>query len=318
MKRHRESRAKWSRQFIEMNHAHGFALRARQRIGIFLFAILSLAVSVDLAAQDKSSLWRVSTGADSIYVLGSIHYLRAENYPLKKAVMDAFDQSKRLVLEIDLNAVSPEAAQRLTMEKAIYHDGTTLPQHVSPETYQSVSQRASQMGIDLRLLSPMKPWFAAVTLVAMRLQEIGLDPKLGVDQYLAAEAKRRSKLTSGLETLEFQLGLLDQLSKADQELMLRETVAELELLDQNINEIVRSWANGDEAKLAKLLLAGMMEYPEIHQKIVVERNRRWLPEIEDLLQQKSGAMVVVGAAHLVGPDGIIEMLKAKGYSVEQK
>ena len=300
-----------------MSHAHRFTLRGL-RIGAVLLTILSLAASVDLGAQEKTSLWSVSKDASSIYLLGSIHYLRAENYPLKKSIMDAFDQSKRLILEIDLNSISPETAQRLTMEKAVYHDGTTLPQHVGPEVYQAVARRAAQMGVDIRLFTPMKPWFAAVTLVAMKLQAIGLDPKLGVDQYLATEAKRRGKPTSGLETLEFQLGLLDKLSKTDQELMLRETVAELELLDQNINEIVASWANGDEAKLAKLLLAGMIEYPEIHQKVIVERNRRWLPEIEDLLQQKSGAMVVVGAAHLVGRDGILEMLKAKGYSVEQK
>jgi uncharacterized protein len=99
--------------------------------------------------------------------------------------------------------------------------------------------------------------------------------------------------------------------------MLRETVTELDLLDRNINDIVQSWVNGDDGLLAKLLLAGMMEYPEIHQKIIVDRNRRWLPEIEKSLQKGSGAMIVVGAAHLVGQDGVIEMLKAKGYSVEQ-
>jgi uncharacterized protein YbaP (TraB family) len=164
----------------------------------------------------------------------------------------------------------------------------------------------------------MKPWFAAITLVATKLKALGLAPGLGVDQHLAAEAKRRGKPTSGLETLEFQIGLLDQLSKQNQEAMLRETVTELDLLDRNINEIVRSWVEGDEVVLTKLLLAGMMEFPEIHEKIIVERNRRWLPEIEKFLREGSGAIVVVGAAHLVGQDGIIEMLKTKGYSVEQK
>jgi uncharacterized protein YbaP (TraB family) len=233
-------------------------------------------------------------------------------------MLDAFEASKRLVLEIDLNTTSAENAQRVTLEKAVYRDGTSLPQNISEDTYQLAARRATQLGIDMRLLNPMKAWFAALTLIAIKLQAIGLDPSLGVDRYLATEAKRHGKPTSGLETLEFQIGLLDQLSKKDQELMLRETVGELDLLDQNINDIVRSWIDGNDALLAKLLLAGMMEYPEVHQKIVVERNRRWLPEIEKLLQQGSGAMVVVGAAHLVGQDGVIEMLKAKGYSVEQK
>ena len=271
-----------------------------------------------LPAQEKSLLWKVSNDKNSIFLLGSIHYLRKENYPLNKAILDAFAASKTLVLEIDLNSVAPEAAQRVTLEKAVYRDGTTLPQNIAQDTYQLAAQRASDLGIDLRIMNPMKPWFAALTLVAIKLQALGLDANAGVDRYLANQAKRLGKPTRGLETLEFQIGLLDQLSKKDQELMLRETVTELELLDKNINEIVQLWLKGEGDQLAKLLLAGMMEYPDLHQKIIVERNRRWLPEIEKLIQQASGAMVVVGAAHLVGKDGIVEMLKAKGYSVGQK
>jgi uncharacterized protein len=296
---------------------HACATGACRLILTLVLALVWFGAGTDLSAQEKSLLWKVSKNANSIYLLGSIHYLRKENYPLKKVILDAFEASQRLVLEIDLNATSAESAQRVTMEKAVYRDGTSLPQNIGEDTYQLAARRATQLGIDMRLLHPMKTWFAALTLIAIKLQAIGLDPNLGVDRFLANEAKRRGKPTGGLETLEFQIGLLDQLSKKDQESMLRETVTELDLLDRNINDIVQSWINGDEGLLAKLLLAGMMEYPEIHQKIIVDRNRRWLPEIEKSLQKGSGTMIVVGAAHLVGPDGVIEMLKAKGYSVEQ-
>ena len=291
---------------------------ARHRLGSVLLAMLWLGAAAHVRADEKSLLWKVSKGSSSVYVLGSIHYLRSENYPLKKAILDAFETSKRLVLEIDLNATSGQAAQRLMLEKALFRDGTSLPQNISAETYQLAAERATQLGIDMGIFNPMKPWFAAINLIAIKLKALGLDPRRGVDQYLAGEAKRRGKPISGLETLDFQIGLLDQLSKQNQEAMLRETVSELDLLDRNIDEIVRSWADGDEAVLAKLLLAGMMEFPEIHQKVIVERNRRWVPEIEKLLEQGSGALIVVGAAHLVGRDGVIEMLKTKGYSVEQK
>jgi len=291
---------------------------ARHRLGSVLLAMLWLGAAAHVRADEKSLLWKVSKGSSSVYVLGSIHYLRSENYPLKKAILDAFETSKRLVLEIDLNATSGQAAQRLMLEKALFRDGTSLPQNISAETYQLAAERATQLGIDMGIFNPMKPWFAAINLIAIKLKALGLDPRRGVDQYLAGEAKRRGKPISGLETLDFQIGLLDQLSKQNQEAMLRETVSELDLLDRNIDEIVRSWADGDEAVLAKLLLAGMVEFPEIHQKVIVERNRRWVPEIEKLLEQGSGALIVVGAAHLVGRDGVIEMLKTKGYSVEQK
>jgi uncharacterized protein len=108
------------------------------------------------------------------------------------------------------------------------------------------------------------------------------------------------------------------LSKRDQESLLRETVGEMELLVTNINQIVQSWLNGDSDSLEALLLGGMKEYPELHEKIIVDRNRRWVPQIEKVLAQDGDAIVVVGAAHLVGKDGVIEMLKARGYRLEQK
>ncbi len=298
--------------------AHTIPSRATRLFFTLVLALVWFGCAEMLHAQEKSLLWKVSNDKNSIFLLGSIHYLRKENYPLNKAILGAFDASKRLVLEINLDSTTAETAQRVTMERAVYRDGTSLVRNVSEETYQLAAKRAAEQGIDIRILNPMKPWFAALTLVAIKLQAIGLDSNLGVDRYLANEAKRSGKPTSGLETLEFQIGLLDQLSKKDQESMLRETVTELELLDKNINEIVQSWLKGDGDLLAKLLLAGMMEYPDLHQKIIVDRNRRWLPEIEKLIQQSSGAMVAVGAAHLVGKDGVVEMLRAKGYSVEQK
>ena len=271
-----------------------------------------------LTAQEKSFLWKVSKDKKSVYLLGSIHYLKKENFPLRKNILDALDSSKRLVLEIDLNSVPAGSAQRLTVEKALYRDGTSLAQNIEQETYRLAAQRAAQLGIDMQVLNPMKPWFVALTMMAIKFQQLGLDPNLGVDRYLATRAKDGGKPTSGLETLEFQLTLLDQLSQRDQDSMLRETVTELDLLDQNFNQIVQSWLKGDGASLEALLLASMKEYPDLHQKIIVERNRRWLPQIEKMIAQGEDAMVVVGAAHLVGKEGVIEMLKTRGYKLEQQ
>jgi uncharacterized protein len=302
----------------EISSLSAGARRAARRVLILAVSLACLFIGHAIDAQEKTFLWRVSKDNQSIYLLGSIHYLKRENFPLHKSIIDAFDASKRLVFEIDLNRVSPDVAQRVTLEKAVYRDGQTLEQNVSQETYQLAEQRASNLGIDMRVMAPMKPWFVALTLVAIKFQQIGLDPNLGVDHYLAARAKSSGKSTSGLETLEFQIGLLDQMSKRDQESLLRETVVELDLLDANINQIVQAWLKGDVQSLESLLLAGMKQYPEVHEKIIVERNRRWVPQIEKILAQGSGAMVVVGAAHLVGKDGVIEMLKARGYTLEQR
>ena len=288
------------------------------RLILTLVLLLALSAAPSLGAQERTLLWKVSEGDKSIFLLGSIHYLRKENYPLNQAILDAFDASDRLVLEIDLQNTPAGAAQRLTLDKAIYRDGSNLAQNVSQETYQLASKRAAELGIDMQVVQPMKPWFVAMTMLAVKLQRMGLDPKLGVDHHLAERAKRDGKPTSGLETLEFQLGIFDQLSKREQELMLRETAGELERIDKNVKDIVESWLKGDGERLAALLLAGMRQYPELQQKLVIERNRRWLDQIAKLVEQGSNAMVVVGAAHLVGQEGIVDMLKARGLSVEQK
>lgn len=271
-----------------------------------------------LEAQEKSLLWKVSQDGKSIFLLGSIHYLREENYPLNQAILDTFDASKRLVLEIDLNQTSPGAAQRVVLEKAIYRDGSTLAQNISEETYQLTSKRASELGIDMKALQPMKPWFVALTMLSAKLQQMGLNPKLGVDHHLAERAKRNGKPTTGLETLEFQLGMFDQLAKREQESMLRETADAVERIEKNINGIVESWLKGDGDRLATLMLAGMRAYPELYRKVIVERNQRWLEEITQLVRQGGDALVVVGAAHLVGKDGVVAMLKARGFDAEQK
>ncbi len=293
--------------------------QTRQTLARWLMGFaICLASAASAPAQEKSLLWEAHRDGNSIHLLGSIHYLRQEHYPLHPTILKTLEGSRRLVLEIDLNSLSMESAQKATLQKAVYRDGSTLQKSVSAETYDLASRRATELGLDVRILNPMKPWFAAVTLVSIQSQRMGLDPSLGVDRHLAARAKSAGKPTAGLETLESQLGVFDGLSAREQELMLRETVAELERLDKNINQIVATWLRGDADGLAGLLHSGMREYPELYEKVVVERNRRWTGEIEKLLAQGGGDMVVVGAAHLVGRDSVVEMLKARGYRVEQR
>lgn len=292
-------------------------LRRRRDILLLALAIWTAAAGA-ARAQEKSLLWQVSRDGNSIHLLGSIHYLRQDHYPLHPTILKTLENSKRLVLEIDLSSATMESAQKMTIAKAAYRDGSTLDKNVSAETYELASRRATELGLDMRILNPLKPWFAALTMVAIQLQRMGLDPKLGVDRYLAARAQDTGKPTGGLETLEFQLGIFDRLSPREQELMLRETVGELERLDRNIHEIVATWLKGDADALTELLLAGMREYPELYEKVLVERNRRWAAEIEKFIALGGGDMVVVGAAHVVGKDSVVEMLKARGYRVEQR
>ena len=268
------------------------------------------------AAQEKSFLWQVRSDKGTTYLLGSIHLLKKENYPLKKIIDDSFDEAKGLLFEIDINNSRPEKIHQLMLQKGMNNDGTTLQQNVSKETYALLEDRTKELGLNIAAFSLLKPWFTALTIQALKLQKLGFDSSFGVDHYLARRAQRAGKPTGGLETTEFQIGLFDQLSVRDQELMLRQTLKQLDLLDQSVDRIVQSWSTGDVDSLEGLLLASMREYPEVYQKLLVDRNRRWLPKIERIIQQGERTMIVVGAAHLVGKDGLISLLRARGYKVE--
>jgi len=291
------------------------ALSGRWTAGFVLLAFVSLAFPLN--AQDKSFLWRVKSAKGTIYLLGSIHYLKRENYPLKKSIQEAFENSRTLVLEIDPQRDTRERAQQVMLEKALYRDGTSLQQNISPQTYQLAEQRARELGIDLLQMGQLKPWFVGLSLVSVKLQKMGFDPNLGLDLFLADRAKKGGKAIRGLETLDFQIGLLDQFSPAEQDSMLRQTLNELDMLDKGLEQIVQAWNSGDGRALEQLLLASMKDYPEIYEKIVVDRNRRWLADLVKMLEQGDKTLVVVGAAHLVGKNGLVELLQQRGYTVEQ-
>jgi uncharacterized protein len=294
--------------------------KSRRLVGL-IFRLAFFAAACGLAGesqgQEKSFLWQLQSGKGDIYILGSIHFLKRENYPLKPTIEKAFDSAKKLVFEIDLKGADSGTVQRLTLEKGLHRDGKTLQQNVSAETYSLAAKRAQELGLDIAALSPLKPWMVALTMTSLQLQKLGFDPNSGIDRYFAGRATKAGKPIAGLETAAFQIGLMDQLSASDQESMLRQSLREMDLLDKTLDEIVRSWAAGDVPALEQLLLKAMREYPAVHQKVVVDRNRRWLPEIERLIKGGESALVVVGAAHLVGKEGVIELLKERGYTLEQ-
>jgi len=276
-----------------------------------------IAGALELRAQEKSFLWKVESGKGTVYILGSIHLLKKDSAPLKPVIDEAFDKAKRLVLEVDILNEGPEKMQQLILQKGINLDGQTLQQKVSPETYELATAWANELGIEIKAMNPFKPWVAAVTMLVMHLQKLGYDPNLGVDRQLAQRAKQANKPMAGLESAEFQVGIFDQLSPRLQELMLRQSLAEMEQLSKIVDEMVRAWRAGDVAAAERFFMESMKDYPEIREKFIDERNRNWLPQIEKLLRIEEPALVVVGAAHLVGKNGVIELLKGRGYKLEQ-
>ena len=166
-------------------------------------------------------------------------------------------------------------------------------------------------------LLQFKPWMLAITLQSLQWQKAGFDADLGLDKHFYDRARLQNKPVKGLETLEFQISRFDDMSADQQEKLLIETMEELSSTDGTFVEIADAWKNGDVETVERLALKDLQGEPELYQRLLVERNVAWMPQIEALISPTRPAFVVVGAAHLVGPDGLLKMLAAKGYTIEQ-
>ena len=181
----------------------------------------------------------------------------------------------------------------------------------------SVKAKVAELGLPLAPLQMFKPWALALTLQGLEWQKAGFDPELGLDKHFYDRAKKANLAVQGLETLAFQIGQFDGLSMPLQDRMLSETLKEMETTQDAVGELARAWKAGDAPAIEQIVLRDLKSEPQMYQRLLVDRNRTWLPKIELLFARPKPAFVVVGAAHLVGGDGLLQMLRAKGYTVTQ-
>jgi uncharacterized protein len=272
---------------------------------------------VAVAAQAKSFAWKVTGKSGVVYLVGSVHLLSNDFYPLQPALEAAYKDSDLLVEEVDMAELTDPSAQLALLGKAMLPSATPLDKVISAETYAMLTKRAAALGLPLEPFKMLKPWMVALTLVQMEWQQAGFDPQLGLDKHFYDQAKADGKATQGLETAEYQISRLDGLTMEQQDRMLAESLKELDDEKANMTKLVGAWRSGDSATVEKIVLADLKTEPVLYQRLLVERNRNWMPKIEALFARPKHALVVVGAAHLVGPDGLLAALKAKGYTVEQ-
>ena len=271
-----------------------------------------------LSQSQKSFLWKIQSKTNAVYVLGSLHYSKKEIYPLNEKIENAFGQSEILVVEADINDIKKVDIQEL-VERAFYPANDTLEKHVSPEIYEWVKKETGGLGIPLELLNKQKPWFLALTIVALESLKLGFDPNLGIDKYFLSKAGDGKKILE-LESLDYQFNLLSDFSDKDQELFLSYTLKDLKVMEQELGKLTQAWTSGDTKGMESILTRSISEDKRLSfilEKLVYERNRKMTSKIEDFLRTRETYFVVVGAGHLVGDQGIIEILKGKGYFVEQ-
>ncbi len=297
--------------------------RAFRRTTLALSAILLLFLYCTVLAQQaqkpdqKHSLWKVQSKTNTVYLLGSIHALRQNAYPLDAAVEQAYEKSAQLFFEMNLDEAESPKLQQLSVFRGTYHNGRSLKDDLSNQTYELVKKHLPDLGLRIEQVERFKPWLLAMTLEMSELQQMGFDPDRGIDRYFYEKAKNDRKETHGFETGAYQLNLLSDMPAGMQEAMLLETMQDINSALKDMDVIVEAWRTGNTGELEQFLLKGFRDFPDVYQRLIVVRNKNWTPRIETLIGQKENVLVVVGAAHLVGKDGILAALKRDGYQVEQ-
>jgi uncharacterized protein YbaP (TraB family) len=270
------------------------------------------------AAATHHSVWKVEGKRSAVYLVGSVHVLKAENYPLPAEIEAAFTNSAIAAFETDIEAMQGPETQLKLMGKARLPEGETLAQQVSPQVYAAFTNHLNEDGLPVIVFDQFKPAMAAFALLILDLQHLGFDPKFGLDKHFFDRARKENKQIVALETVDFQIGLATQFSKEEAEAVMKWTMDDLDKLKQEYPDMLKAWQSGNSAQLEKMLNEGFQKVPKVFQRLVTDRNKRWLLKIEEWLQGDKNAVMIVGAGHLVGKEGVVELLRKKGLKVTQQ
>ncbi|QHQ52350.1 TraB/GumN family protein [Aeromonas media] len=274
---------------------------------------LLLWLLLPLNAFADPAFYRISKGNEQHWLLGSIHAGKPSLYPLPDPVERAWQQSRALVMEVDMTHISQEQWQEMGAITRLV-DGKTLKDHLPMDLYRRTLIAAGQNGLTEAMLAPLRPWFAAITLTQAALERTGYRGEFGVDQHFAKRANDGGKPIVGLETLLEQLGYLASVGD-NQTLMLESTLDELPELEKGFAEVMAAWQNGDQATLINLLKEEMAP-PKLQawleQTLLAERNRNWVKKWPGLPNE---SFIVVGALHLYGEQGLLTLLEQQGWRI---
>jgi hypothetical protein len=287
-----------------------------QRVGWILLLWLAAGLA---CGSDRLYLWEVKGPQASVHLFGSVHLCRADCFPLPAPVVAAFERAHYLALELD---PTKPGVQEALLHGSLYGEGDSLERHVSPQLIAELQAAAGQLGVMPEALRRMKPWMAGTTLTVLGALRAGYKADEGIDLWFLQRARGDGKAVIELETVEQQVESLGSLPAADQERILAQAVTLVRdgSLPGYLDGLIAAWRSGDTEALHRLSQAGM-EDAETAERVIddmlAERNRAMSQRIVRLIATGRPGFVVVGALHLAGRHGIVEMLRQRGYPVRQ-
>jgi len=290
------------------------------------------------AVGNKTFLWEIKSPNNTVYLLGSIHSLRECDYPLPRQMEKAFNNTDILVFEIDPDMLNSDEYTHLEIEKAALTDNGTLLSILGETDYQRLSYVLSKLDMNISSFDSYDPWLVDLIVQYELKQQFGFYVSLGVEHYFDNKAKATGKKALGLETMEYHIDILDGLSIQSQQESLHKTLNAYEAamniinlnayeemdfftyegIESSYDKNIQAWKSGDLSYENAGLLQLRLDNPEYFNRVLVQRNLYWLPQIEGFINQSQNYLVIVGEGHMVGDDGLIKLLQSDGYSVIQE
>lgn len=283
-------------------------------------AVRAAAVSSPAVPAPRALLWKVSDADNHLYLLGSFHILRPEDYPLPASIDAAFADAERVAFEISPEEMRSPDLPRKMMAAGTIQRGPPLAQRLRPDTLRRLEAYCRQRNLSLEQLSRFEPWMVSLVISLGEAARIGYQPGKGLDQNLIDRAQAAGKPGIGLESADDQIAALDSMTPAEQEQSLLEALDDVDGMQARMEELHADWRRGDAAAIERVMNSELKSsYPQLYQRINVARNDAWVPKLRRLLDAPGhdDTLVVVGAMHLVGPDGVVAKLRASGYRVER-
>ena len=270
-----------------------------------------------LTAHAESFVWKVSKGANHIYLGGTFHLLKEEDYPLPKEFEQAYEKVNWLVFETDIGKLETAEFQQQFQQAFLLPEGQTLKTSLSDDAFRKLNNYCLLNNIYLQQFMAFKPQFITLIITVQELQKYGLTAE-GVDSYFYNKAKTDGKITSQLESIESQIQYLANMAQGNEDNLIEQTLADARELEAMMNGLRNAWRTGNEEKLNQLGNMPMLtDYPEIYRSLLVERNNNWMPRIKNLIKHPESKFVLVGALHLAGNDGLLNLLAQQDYRIEQ-
>ena len=303
-----------------MDPAPGFALmpttgkrpRATGRLLLAWLALLTF--TFDAAA---APVWRVEKDGRVVYLGGTIHVLRDADYPLPAAFERAYAAADRVIFETEIDRLQSEEFRRLVAARLVEPPGRRLRDRVSAQTLRRVQSFFESRGVPFAEVESLNPGLIAITMTMIELRRQGITGT-GVDQYYSQRAAADGKARGHLETLAQQVEFIAGLGAGDEDALFAYELADLERLPRLWREISTAWRAGDLDALDAILVETMQaEFAAVGDALIGDRNRAWMPRIEALFDNAETELLLVGALHLAGAEGLIEQLARRGYRVER-